>query len=280
MFKGCSGGTAVRAIGMTTLQLAMAAFTVASADGMAQTETVHAALATRPGWEIGLQGAHYRYEEPGFMSLTGNRGGLTAAYNFTDARGAFSRIDIRESYGRLKYESTSTGSANSIPDLIVEGRVVTGWDFFLGQSFSFSPYAGLGYRYLYDDPRGYSSTGAAGYRRESNYIYAPLGFTARVHLGSRWVLAPTLEADVFLRGLQTSRLSDANVGLHDVINTQDSGRGYRGALMLEKDHWALGAWTHYWWINDSDVQSVGAGLAGQEPRNRTRESGLEIRYRF
>jgi hypothetical protein len=280
MFKGCSGGAAIRATCIAALRVAMAALTATSADGMAQTETARAALATRPGWEIGLQGAQYRYEEPGFMKLTGNRGGLTAAYTFTNARGAFSRIDVRESYGRLKYESTGTGSASSIPDLIVEGRVVTGWDFFAGQGFSFSPYAGAGYRYLYNDLRGYTSTGAAGYRRESNYIYAPLGFTARVHLGSRWVLAPTLETDIFVQGRQKTRLSDAKVGVHDVINSQGSGRGYRGALTIEKDHWALGAWTHYWRIGDSDVKSIGAGLAGLEPRNRTRESGLEIRYRF
>lgn len=48
-----------------------------------------------------MQAAHYQHEEPGFTKLTGNRGGLTAAYTFTDALGAFSRIDVRESYNRL-----------------------------------------------------------------------------------------------------------------------------------------------------------------------------------
>jgi hypothetical protein len=65
-----------------------------------------------------------------------------------------------------------------------------------------------------------------------------------------------------------------------VINSQDSGRGYRGYVMLEKDHWAFGAWMHYWRIEDSDVQAIGGGFAGMEPKNWTREGGLEFRYRF
>ena len=50
--------------------------------------------------------------------------------------------------------------------------------------------------------------------------------------------------------------------------------------MVEKDHLAFGAWTHYWHIKDSDVQPIGRGQAGREPENWTRESGLELRYRF
>jgi len=54
--------------------------------------------------------------------------------------------------------------------------------------------------------------------------------------------------------------------------------------MLEKDHWTIGAWTHYWHVADSDAQFAGVvnGLpqGGREPANYTRESGLELRYRF
>jgi len=249
--------------------------------GAKQSNAAGELLATRPGLELGVQAAYYRYEEPDIMKLSGNRGGLVGAYTFTDARRLFSRIDVRDSYGRLKYESSGTGTQDKVPDNIFEVRAVGGADFFPGRSFSLSPYAGLGYRYLYDDLRGYSSTGAAGYRRESNYMYAPLGLTARMHLGGGWVLAPTAEFDVFLGGRQKSYLSDTGIaGVHDVINSQDKGHGYRAYVMIEKDHWAFGGWMHYWLIEDSDVQSVGGGYAGYEPRNWTREGGLEIRYRF
>jgi len=65
-----------------------------------------------------------------------------------------------------------------------------------------------------------------------------------------------------------------------VTNTQKRGTGHRAYLMIEKDHLAFGVWTHYWHIKDSDVQPAGLGQAALEPENWTRESGIEIRYRF
>ena len=240
-------------------------------------------LATRPGWEIGGQAAQYWYEEPDFAKLSGNRVGIVVAGTFSDTSGVFSRIDFRESYGRLKYESAASGTQDGVPDWILEARAVAGLDW-VGGSVSLSPYLGLGYRYLYDDSRGYSTAGAIGYRRQSNYLYAPVGLTARYHLGDGWVLTPTLEADVFLQGTQVSKLSDADLGYIDVTNSQKKGRGHRASLVLERDHWAIGAWWHYWHIEDSDVQFAGVvnGVprSALEPANYTRESGLEIRYRF
>ncbi len=248
-----------------------------SCAALAQTATAPNPLATRPGWELGAQAAHYKYLEPDFAKLSGNRVGIVAVGTAVSAAGVFSRFDFRESYGRLKYEGS--GTKDRVPDWILEARVVAGLDW-VGGSVSLSPYLGLGYRYLYNDLRGYTSSGAGGYRRESNYIYAPVGLTARFHVGDRWILAPTFEADVFTRGRQASKLSDTGPGVMDATNEQKGGRGHRASLMLEK-----GFWTHYWHIEDSDLQCItavvnGVCLAGQEPANYTRESGLELRYRF
>jgi hypothetical protein len=235
-------------------------------------------LLTRRGFEVGGQVAHYHYEEPDFAKIIGNRGGVVGAYTYTRPSGIFVRGEGRGSYGALKYQGS--GTQDSVPDLILEARGLAGMDFLAGSSVSLSPYLGLGYRYLYNDARGYTSTNAAGYQRYSNYLYAPVGLTTRIQLGDRWVLAPTVEADIFLIGKQKSQLSDANLGFNDVTNTQKRGNGHRVYLMVEKDHLAFGAWTHYWHIKDSDVQPIGLGQAGLEPENYTRESGLEIRYRF
>jgi len=205
--------------------------------------------------------------------------GVVGAYTFPPRwNRVFFRVDGRGSYGALKYQGS--GTMNSVPDLIVETRGVAGVDFRPGSGVSLSPYLGLGYRHLYNDARGYTSTNAAGYRRYSNYLYAPLGVTIRFDLGNRWVLAPTGEWDIFLIGKQRSRLGDANVGLNDVTNTQNKGSGYRVYAMVERDHLAFGPWMHYWNIKDSDVQSIGLGQAGLEPANWTRELGIEFRYRF
>jgi hypothetical protein len=240
-------------------------------------------LATRRGFEVGGQIASYNYEEPGLMKLIGPRVGGVGSFTFA-AAGLFFRTDSRFSYGQLKYRSPVSGTLNRVPDFILEPRFVIGKDFPSGDGATLSPYGGLGYRYLYDDLRGYASTGAAGYRRSSHYFYAPVGLTLRIHLENRWVLAPTVEADVFLRGRQVTKLSDTGLGYIDVTNEQKKGRGHRASLMLEKDRWVIGAWTHYWHIADSDLQFAGVvgGIArgGLEPENYTREYGLELRYRF
>lgn len=243
-------------------------------------------LLTRPGWELGGQISHYKYEEPaspgfGGMNLKGNRVGVVGAYTFTAPSRVYGRIDGRVSYGSLKYSSGGTGTMDDVPDWTAEVRAVLGRDYLLGSgSNSLSPYLGLGYRYLYNDLRGYSSTGAAGYQRYSTYVYIPVGLTARFRAGERWTFTPTVEYDVFLSGRQKSQLSDTGLGLPDVTNDQDHGYGYRVYLMFENGRWAIGPWMSYWKVKDSNVVPIGGGLGVMEPENWTREYGLEFRYRF
>ena len=234
-------------------------------------------LATRAGWEVGGQLAQYRYEEPGTMSLEGTRLGVSGAYTAVTPRRAFARLEGRWSFAALDYQGS--GVLTDVPDYILELRLLAGRDYAYG-GLRWAPYVGVAYRYLYNDLRGVSSSGAVGYQRESNYFYLPMGVTLRMPVAEAWVLAPQLEYDVFVRGVQRSYLSDTGLGYGDVSNQQSSGRGYRVQLMFEARHWTVGPWMHYWDIKDSDVQSIGMGRAGQEPANWTREAGLELRYRF
>ena len=262
-----------------TLILASAAALVTGA-APAQEATTSNPLLTRPGWEVGGQVSKYHYEEPGLMNLKGNQVGAVGAYTFTSPNRVYSRIDLRAAYGKLKYESQGTGTLDDVPDWIVEARAVIGRDYLRGESIALSPYIGLGYRYLYNDLRGYSSTGAVGYQRYSHYVYIPVGLTARFRTGERWVVAPTVEYDVFLGGRQYSQLSDTGIGFSDASNRQHDGYGYRASLMLESGRWAFGPWLNYWKIKDSDTVPIGGGFVGMEPENWTREYGVELRYRF
>jgi outer membrane protein with beta-barrel domain len=237
-------------------------------------------LLTRPGWEVGGQVSKYKYEEPDFMKLEGERIGVVGAYTFTAPNLVYSRIDGRVSYGRLDYDSVGTGTSSDVPDWIAEVRGVVGRDYLLGERIALSPYVGLGYRYLYNDLRGYSSTGAVGYRRYSEYWYVPIGVTLRMRTGAQWVFAPTVEYDAFIGGKQKSELTDTGIGYSDATNRQDEGRGYRVYLMVEGRNWSFGPWLHYWNIKDSDIVPIGLGRAGLEPANTTTEYGLEFRYRF
>jgi hypothetical protein len=157
---------------------------------------------------------------------------------------------------------------------------VFGKDFFPGSGLSLSPFVGFGYRYLYNDLRGTTSTGFAGYQRFSHYWYAPIGVTSRIKVDGGWVIAPTIEYDYFIEGRQESQFTDVGVGFVDATNKQDKGYGYRVSLTAEKGSWAFGPWMHYWKIEDSDIVPIGFGFGGFEPQNETREFGLEVKYRF
>lgn len=236
-------------------------------------------VGTRPGWEVAFQMSDYRYSEPDLdVKIWGPRVGLTAAYTRTNTDNWFVKIDGRVGYGSLKYEGS--GTQNSVPDLVFEARGYFGKDFFPLHGVSLSPYAGFGFRYLYNDLRGPTSTGAVGYRRYSKYFYVPLGLISRFNVSGKWSVSPTIEYDYFITGTQESRLTDTGIGLGDGYNEQSKGYGYRLSLMLEKDAWAFGPWLHFWSIDDSDIVPIGFGLVALEPKNETREYGIELKYRF
>lgn len=245
----------------------------------AQTSVSADPLVTRRGWEIGAQLSDYRYEEPNIgAKIWGAKVGVTGAYTFTSAGHWFFKIDGRNAYGSLKYEGS--GTEDSVPDWIFETRGVLGKDFLPRSGVSLSPFAGLGYRYLYNDLRGTTSTGAAGYQRYSQYLYAPLGLTSRINVNGQWVLAPTIEYDYFIRGRQKTQFTDIGRGFSDANNTQNKGYGYRLSVMAENGSWAFGPWMNYWSIEDSDIVPIGFGVRGLEPKNETREYGLQLKYRF
>lgn len=245
----------------------------------AQTSEPAAVPLTPRGWEVGGQLSNYRFEEPEQgVRIRGPRAGVTGAFTFAGASPWFFRIDGRYAYGALDYEGS--GTADRLPDWILETRGILGRDFLARSRASVSPFAGLGYRYLYNDLRGTTSTGAVGYQRVSSYFYLPLGITARFALGGSWVIAPTVEYDFFIRGEQVSYLSDTGLGYADANNSQDDGYGYRISLMAEKGAWAIGPWMQYWSIEESDTVPVGLGTSVFEPRNQTREYGLDLKYRF
>jgi len=229
-------------------------------------------LATRGGWEVGLQGSTYEYEEPAFALLEGDRFGVTGSYTFLGPEHIHSRIEARYSYGELDY--TGSGTLADVPDHLVELRAVAGRDYRAGRMI-WVPYAGLSYRHLYNDLRGVTSTGQIGYRRISRYYYVPLGVALRIPLGSQWVMVPQLEYDAFANGRQRSYLGDTGLDLSDVTNRQQEGWGARAQLVFEGWRWSIGLWTQYWDIEDSEIQ-----MGGLEPANTTRESGVEVRYRF
>lgn len=223
------------------------------------------------------------------MSTKGDKFGIGHAGALPLDGDWFIKDDVRFVNGRVDY--VGSGFQAGVPDWYVEARGLLGQDFQFGSAM-YSPYVGFGYRYLFNDLRGYSSSGAIGYRRESNYFYIPVGVTHRFALQDSAVLATTVEFDHLLSGRQVTRISDlvghsGYTSAFDIRNAQSSGFGFRADVMYEMDDLAFGPFLTIWRISQSDsvLQPITRnGMTNwyyfSEPENRTSEFGLRMRFRF
>lgn len=237
-------------------------------------------VALRSGFEIGGQLSDYVYKEPDLdVRLDGTQIAFVGAYTLRPSDDFYARFELRHAYGELYYEGS--GTMDEVPNTTIEGRALIGAQIMSDEGVALTPYIGIGHRYLYNDLRGVTTTGAVGYRRYSRYLYMPLGMSLRFRAGERWVVAPTVEYDYFIRGEQESMLSDTGIpGLVDVTNRQRKGYGYRASLMFENGNLAFGPWLQGWEIEDSNIAPIGNGAFGLEPKNETFEAGFEVKYRF
>ena len=90
-------------------------------------------------------------------------------------------------------------------DWYLEARGLAGKDL-IGQQWAWSPYTGLALRHLSN-----GTTGTPGYRTD-DYLYLPLGMTARSNVASAAALSLNLEFDVLLHGWQKTRDSELGGG--------------------------------------------------------------------
>lgn len=180
-------------------------------------------------------------------------------------------------YGQTDYASASSGTmTKDYYKARAEGYVA------YRVSERFSPFVGLGYRTLFDASGGKrSSTGALGYDRLSQYLYAPLGvlFTA----SDRWNLKA--QYNLFLTGRQTSYLSTASSAYGDIANDQHTGWGIDLAADYRiNDRWTTYTFYRHWDIGKSDVSTGSVNgvvsFTAWEPDNTTDEFGIGLAYKF
>lgn len=247
--------------------------------------------------ELGTETSYIKYEEPGLMKETGSMYGIIGSYTY---RGQLVKLpkcmlkaEGRSAWGSLDYTSPISGGMKNIPDWLIELRGLAGYDFEIGDSFpviwTITPYSGIGYRYLNDDSSGkYSSLGALGYERESNYIYGPVGLQVIADLKNNWLIGATAEYDIFWWGKQISHLSDVDSGLNDPKNRQKKGYGIRGSIIVQKKGEKLDLviepYIRYWNIRkskDSDLTYYGTVIdTVYEPKNNSTEVGLKLAVKF
>ncbi len=262
----------------------------------------------KQAWELGAEISHITYEEPGVMEEKGMMHGIAGSYAYRTRVPKYPqgidiwmlKIDGRFSYGKVDYENS--GTMDDITDYILELRGLWGCDISVLKPLTFTPFIGIGYRYLNDDMSGkVTSTGALGYERESNYTYSPVGIEIITPLKNGWSIGATTEYDVFWSGKQKSHLNDARlynsiVGYYtynDITNSQDKGYGVSGSIKLQKKSrkldFVIEPYIRYWNIKESKTVTTSTisenGMwivtgTFVEPKNNSTEIGCKLAVKF
>jgi hypothetical protein len=269
----------------------------------------------------------YRYVEPGDTSISIHGlkfgGGYAGTMSLSPDQHWFLQGDARGLFGSTTYdgwcspflitpESTSPNgyaldigdpspcSESGDTDWYVEGRALIGKDF-IGDKWGWSPDVGVGIRHLSN-----GTTGVPGYRTD-DYLYLPVGITARTVVGSHNALSFGVEYDHLLHGWQRtrdSRLGGGDVpatpvapaftidGFSDISFDQHSGWALRARakyqmtrrLSLEPEyiHWNVGSSPVSHETATFTVNGITARqqLGAYEPLNRTDEFGVKLGVRF
>jgi hypothetical protein len=251
----------------------------------ADNETSNQKIVSPHQFEVTPEIFAYSYKEwvkkKPFMSLNGPMFGLGGGYTYNFGKN-FVKLSSRFAMGNTKYKSGGSGRMKNDPSWYLDSQALYGRHFDLSSNVAISPYLGLGYRYLRNDTEGkYSTTGHYGYLRESQYLYIPIGSDLTIPIDSKLSFVANAEYDVFLKGLQKSYV----YGKHrkSSVNKQAKGYGLKAAAGLrwdlEKVAIEAKPFFRYWSIADSNV-TCKAGRCGMEPKNKTKEAGLGISFKF
>jgi len=288
---------------------------------------VDASLATPTGNDLNVSVGSYTYVEPGALriSIHGVKvgGEYTGSVMLDRRRHWFAQADVRGTIGNVSYDgwcspwlitpdSTSpngydldVGDASPCGetgdrDWYLDTRGLIGKDF-IGQKWGLSPYSGLGLRHLSN-----GTTGTPGYRTD-NYLYLPLGMTARTLVASHGVLSLNLEYDRLIHGWQKTRdsaLGGGDVpatttapgftidGFTDVSFDQHSGWALRTSAKYQVTrNWSVEPYFVHWNVSASRVNDETATftvnnvtaqeqLGAYEPLNTTNEFGVKLGFHF
>jgi hypothetical protein len=181
----------------------------------------------------------------------------------------------------MDYESPISGEAGKIRDYIAEAGVRAGRTFKATDHWFLTPFAGVGYRYLFDGfGEKITSSGDFGYDRKSHYVYSPFGMESGHSLTPEWTFVASMEYDHLWHGWQHSEIGAAYGSDFTAINDQTEGWGVQASgkfiKKIGKYDIILGPYFRYWNIEDSDtvyatIDTVEIWL--MEPANTSVEIG-------
>jgi hypothetical protein len=271
---------------MSNLKPLVTALALLASTVYAQDSSIN--IATQTGNTLGLTISGYQYKEPSLdVVISAPLVGIDYTGTYAFGNDWFVQADARYAYGPAKY--SGSGTQSNIPYSYYDLRGLFGYDFSFSElgGFVLAPFTGIGYRYLFDNQGGQTSSGATSYNRSSNYVYLPIGVTHRMKVNNTHKLETVFEYDYLIQGTQVSHLSQAASYLPDITNQQFRGYGLRLSSMYQFDEWSVGPYVTYWNIQNSTVATqtitvnrVNYRLTAYEPANNTIEAGIKVAYSF
>jgi hypothetical protein len=312
----------MRALIFTTL------VTLAASQAFAQApSSVESSVATPTGFDVSAGVSSYSYREPGDQAIQihapkfvaeGTGTFLLSKQHHWFAQGQFSGTTGNTTYNgwcspfeinpnsaspngyELDIGDATPCNESGDRDWYIEGRGLVGKDL-LTQKWGWSPYTGMGLRYLSN-----GTTGTPGYRTD-RYLYIPAGLTAHTNLGAHRPLSLNVEFDAMLHGWQNTH--DSMLGGGDVPGTPTAPPftvdGFTDISFSQPGGWAVRASAkvpvtriiflepYYvrWDVKSSPVNyetatftvngiSAQEQLGAYEPHNTTNEFGLKFGLHF
>lgn len=243
------------------------------------------------GWEIGLQGYGYRYEEAfedirvkdeGRFFGFGVEYGRTFANNWTfDAR-------LWGAGGSVDYSANDGSRLEDVAQYMGQVELLVGRNFATSATSFLRPYVGLGGRSLDDESGGLTTkNGAAGYDREIGYSYVPLGLAAVTDRPDGRRIAVYGQYNHVVSGTSRSEFGDIDPSASTVEVEFEDGRGWeigaklttplgRGTIGVQPfvRSWDLERSTSAFFEDEQFIFEV------FEPANQTREIGVRLTYGF
>ena len=242
---------------------------------------------TVPGFAIDGEAYYYEYDAPSISTFTGGNGRIGASYTheFFDT---FFTADVQLGAGVESYSANGSGTADGIPDYNAEVRLLATRDILLGKSAYLSPYLGLAYRVLYDNPGSKTTSfGLPMFDRELEYFYWPIGVKLSMPFGTV-TFKPSAEYDFLIDGNVTNFTSGIQGIQNNVSNNLSSGSGFRAnfdtEVQTEAGPLTFGPFVRYWSVRASDLAPI--NLQGQtvafafSPINHTWEAGFGVKLNF
>lgn len=243
-------------------------------------------------YEIGPETRYFNYEED-LMEEKGLMYGVGGGITYHGIAGGqnhlMAGVRLECLGGTLDYDGQTWGGApvkEDTNDWIFEYRTLIGYDIAWDDTYLFTLFTGIGYRYWNDDIQG-----SGGYERETKYVYQPIGIKATSNMPGKWRWGASAEYDFFWAGKVQSNLSDANPGFNNPEVNQNASDGYGikcsfhfTRRMSPTYALTLEPYIRYWDIESSGTELL--TLNGTpyayifEPANQTTSYGLRVKFVF